>query len=139
MPGERTVEPAPSETEHQVAELSELRSQPLGYLIVIAIGVLFFSLTGPRTMPSIILIAGFVVLAATIYSVLKLLLLVSGLQRRLRPSHMRGIVIAGTALPVLLLALQSIGQLTVRDFLAMSGLFVVGMFYVSRFSRRAAS
>jgi hypothetical protein len=54
------------------------------------------------------------------------------LKERLRPLEYNGLVIGVAALPVILMALQSIGQLTIRDTITLAIIFVAGYFYISR-------
>ena len=97
----------------------------------IVLCTLFFGLTNPTSTPALS-IAGFVVLVLLIASSLQLLLVITGLYDRLRPGLRRGIVISVVSLPTMLLMLQSIGQLTVRDVITLGGLFLVGIFYINR-------
>ncbi len=106
--------------------------QTFGLLGVIAGCLLYFCLMTPRSAPSIMLFVGFVVLGLLIRSVLRLVCIVTGLDSRMSTTYRRGILTGGTIVIVLLLMLQSIGQLTIRDVLTLGGLFVLGMFYVGR-------
>ncbi len=112
--------------------VQKLSSRPLVWVGLIAAGLLFFVLTTPRSVPSLFLIVGFVVLGGMIFSATRLFLMISGLDRRLPLRQRRSLLLTLTALPVLLLGMQSIGQLTVRDILTMTGLFLIGVFYVNR-------
>jgi hypothetical protein len=114
-------------------------SRPIVLITIIAVCLLFFGFTTPKSVPSVMLIVGFLMLAALIYSFLKLVFIISGLNARMPSVYSRGIMLAGTLIPVLLLMLQSIGQLTVRDVLTLSGLFIIGIFYVGRVRRSGAS
>jgi hypothetical protein len=88
--------------------------------------------TDPRQIPSVVLVAPFllifVIVTATVAHLLGLYSLFE--RRRVRV----GIVCA--AIPVLLLVLQSLGQLTLRDTLALFALFAVAYFYISRLGVR---
>ncbi len=97
--------------------------------------LLFFCLTSPQTVPSILLIAGFIMLMVFIFCTLRLVLLGTGVHIRLSASKSRAFLITGTILPAILLMMQSIGQLTIRDVLTLSGLFLIGIFYISRARR----
>lgn len=94
--------------------------------------LLLLSTTNPQSLPSIALVLPFVLLFAVLASGLAFLLgLMGGSGRaRLRFS------LLGGAVPVVLLVLQSLGQLTVRDALVIFALFVVAYFYVSRLGMR---
>ena len=114
---------------------ASLRRRPSRQFIwasCILLSFLFFCFTDPRNVPNVVLIAGFIILAAFIYGCLSSLIYITSTRAKLKPQTRRILLVSGTMLPVLLLVLQSIGQLTVRDVLTMSGLFVIGMFYVTR-------
>jgi hypothetical protein len=110
-------------------------SKPVVLMGVVAGCLVFFTLTSPKAVPSVMLFAGFIVLATLLASIIKLFLIITGLERRLPVVYRRGILIGGTALPVLLLMLQSIGQLTIRDVLTLGILFLLSVFYASRIGR----
>jgi hypothetical protein len=98
----------------------------------ILFGLVFFSLTDPKTLPPALLIVGFIILMVGIYCVLRLLAKALGLRGRLKSFQYHSLLIGGTLLPVMLLALQSIGQLMPRDILTLVILFAAGYFYLSR-------
>jgi hypothetical protein len=106
--------------------------RPIRYVVLSLVAVAFFCVTMPQNVPSVLLIAGFLVLGILFYSVLKLLLISLGLERRLSTGHKRIIVATGVVLPLILLSLQSVGQLTLRDFLTLLGICLLGGFYISR-------
>jgi len=114
--------------------LERLRHWPeaAGLLAAIGFGLLFFALTDPKTVPSAFFIVGFGVLMVGLYCLLKLIGRFSGLQARLRPFTYKTLLIGGTLLPTMLLALQSIGQLTPRDVVTLLVFFAGAYFYVSR-------
>ncbi len=101
----------------------------------IAASFVFFNLVSPTAVPLVMLVVGFVMLGLLFYGVLKLVLLITGLQTKLRPMQRRAIVLLGVFLPLLLIMLQSLGQLTIRDVLTLGGLFVVGVFYILRLGK----
>jgi hypothetical protein len=94
--------------------------------------VLFFVLTAPSGRPSIRLLLGFVMLALLLASIYNVLLRVSGLYSRLSSRQLRAVWLIGVILPLLLLMLQSTGQLTVRDTVTLGALFGLGLFYAGR-------
>jgi len=104
-------------------------------LISSLILLLILLFTDPKGLPSVVLIAPFLLLFVM------LLLLISfmvgkygiGRSKRLR------IGLIGSSIPVLLLVLQSLGQLTVRDALAIFVLFGIAYFYIARFGTQTAS
>jgi len=75
---------------------------------------LFFGLTNPARVPSLLLIVGFGLVVVSLYAGLRLVMSIGGVynpwfQRQQRPvGYITGVVAA-------VLALQSIGQLSLRD------------------------
>ena len=92
--------------------------------------------TDPQELPSIILILPFVLIfIALLAGIVTVLGLYGGLSgpRKLK------VGLIGAAIPVIMLILQSLGQLTVRDVLAIFVLFGIAYFYISRFSVQPAN
>lgn len=89
--------------------------------------LVLFVTTSPETIPSFMLIVPFILIYVALVAVLTLALMYkfSG-----RHALRRALVIA--IMPVFILVLQSIGQLTIRDVLTVTILLAVGYFYVSR-------
>jgi uncharacterized membrane protein len=94
----------------------------------LAVVLLLFMTTDPNRVPSFMLIVPFLLLFASFLLVTSTLLQRQGMSsaRSLR----LGVVFV--AIPLILLVLQSIGQLTVRDVLTVAILFSLSYFYVSR-------
>lgn len=96
----------------------------------ICIAILFILLvtTQPSRLPSLMLVVPFVLLFTAIwyfsFSVFQ-----GNNMTRLRSARL-SLVLAG--LPVSLLLLQSIGQLTVRDIVTIFAFFALAYFYISR-------
>jgi hypothetical protein len=84
--------------------------------------------TDPRRMPSFMLIVPFVGLFMLLIGGISFVLRRRGLSRS--KSIRMASFLAG--LPIILLVLQSIGQLTPRDVITILALFVISYFYVSR-------
>ena len=84
--------------------------------------------TDPNNIPSIILVAPFILLFVFLISLILFFLEKKEIAGR------KALKIAGicTGIPLLLLVLQSIGQLTARDVLVLGALFVVSYFYILR-------
>jgi hypothetical protein len=101
----------------------------LGLVLVLNIG--FFSLVNPVLASSPLLAAGFLLLSVDIYLLVRLLLLGLRLLRGRSISHEGRTAFAISATCVLLVALQSIGELSARDGIAMVLIAVIVMFYVS--------
>jgi len=95
---------------------------------------LFFSLVNPQKVYAVVIIVGFVLLGLTIYALLDFLL---ALAERIVPFSLhtkKRIALAATLVISLLIAMQSIGQLTVKDILAVIPLVIVLSFYFSYLS-----
>ncbi len=90
--------------------------------------VVLLCTTSPTSITSILLVAPFVLIFSSIFGVISLLLLRRNMGRlqRIRLSA----TFAG--LPVALLVLQSIGQLTLRDVATIVALFALSYFYFKR-------
>lgn len=100
-------------------------------LALILANMVFFCLVNPESSKSLVLFGGFFLLAADFYLGLKVVLLTAGRLLR-RPSIGRNRV-AGlvTLVIIVLLALQSIGQLSARDAVAVICAGVIFLFYSS--------
>lgn len=96
---------------------------------MIFVDILYFSTVAPSPSRSWTLLIGYVLVAITLYWGLHVVLRV--LRRTLgRPhDHFQRLAIAGTLIGVVLLALQSIGQLSLRDILVLAGLGVLLYLY----------
>ena len=114
--------------------LSSLIKLPEFFALVtsIGLGVLFFSLTNPQGLPPAVLVAGFIIIAAALYSSIRLLVKGLGLPGRLTTVQRNGLELGVTVVAIILLALQSIGQLSLRDTVTLVVLYLLGYFYVSR-------
>lgn len=96
----------------------------------ICIGVLLLMLvtTQPASLPSLLLVLPFVLLFTAIWYFSFSMFQQSSMSR-LRSARL-SLVLAG--LPVSLLLLQSIGQLTIRDIITIFAFFALAYFYISR-------
>ena len=106
-------------------------------LILMAVAILFFATTNPANVPPVVFMIGFGLLLAIMYLVVRLLARVFRLRERLSPSKYGSLVFTATVLPVLLIAMQSLGQLSLRDVITLALLFGIGFFYASRLSGRS--
>lgn len=97
--------------------------------------LLLVLLTDPQRLPSVFLVVPFVLLFIVLSAGISHLIGVYGIFKR-RKTRI-GVVCA--TIPVLLLVLQSLGQLTVRDVLAIFALFAIAYFYMSRFGVQTTS
>jgi len=93
----------------------------------LALLIMFFGLD-PNKIPSFALVLPFILLFALLFVGIAYLLELRGIG----PKKRAKIAALCASLPILLLVLQSIGQLTVRDVLTMALLFVLSYFYISR-------
>jgi len=93
----------------------------------LALLILFFGID-PNKVPSFLLVLPFIllftVLLAGIYYVLQ--------KRQMDSKKSLKLAALCSSLPILLLVLQSIGQLTVRDVLTVALLFALSYFYIVR-------
>ena len=102
------------------------------YVAIIVAGACFFGLTSPRELALPLLLVSFVVVGAMLYSAVRLVLVATSLNSRLTSLQSRAVTGTLVVLPVLLLMLQSIGQLTIRDVVTLCLLFGIGFFYFER-------
>jgi len=98
---------------------------------LLVVDLLFFGLIDPRNAYALVVVGGFVLLVATLYVIIDLLLILLERVITLRPMTRHRLHTATTMLLALLLAMQSIGQLTVKDMAAIVPLVVVAAFYLS--------
>jgi hypothetical protein len=92
-----------------------------------ALALLFIS-TEPTKVPSLVLVIPFLLIFIILLALFALLFQKRGMS--VRRSWRIAALCAG--IPLVLLVLQSIGQLTARDLLTMAALFSLSYFYVSR-------
>ena len=100
------------------------------FIILLVADVLVFSTTNAKTVASPLLIVGFVLLMATFYQLMYGLLAaleLYGLHWR-KPQRL---ALYFTAFAGVLVALQSIGELSLRDVLVLLPLAALGYFYSS--------
>lgn len=98
------------------------------------LGLIFMIATNPQNLPPLLLITPFLILFLIIFmlivSVIRVLKI--GKQGLSRGQLLTIGLYAGY--PVMLLVLQSVGQLSVRDVVTLTFLLVVAVFYVSKLS-----
>jgi len=120
---------------------TEYKRHVTAIVAVLAVSLLFFSLTSPTKLPAIFFIVAFILIFGASYAVATILVyLVAFLggtlgQDRLRP-RIRLIKAASATIITVLLGLASIGQLTPRDILTLVVFFGLLYFYVTRLARR---
>lgn len=117
-----------------VTMLQTLKKLPelAALLLCIVLGIGFFALTNPESLPPAVLIFGFVILLGIMYSFARLAARLTNLRGRVSKGQYTGILTGATVLPVALLALQSLGQLTVRDVVTLGVLSAAAYLYISR-------
>lgn len=91
----------------------------------------FFSLVNPVQAYAVVIVVGFLLLVVTLYVLIDFLLAVSERIIPFSPHTKRRMALATTLVLSLLIAMQSIGQLTVKDVLAVVPLIVVLSVYFS--------
>jgi hypothetical protein len=91
--------------------------------------------TDPKNLPSTVLIVPFLLLFIGLVSASSYLLGVIGVGKK---SRLKFSLMVG-AVPVVLLVLQSLGQLTLRDGLVIFAFFAVAYMYISRLGTRPVS
>lgn len=107
-------------------------------LVLFVADALFFSFVNPQNVYAVVIIVGFVLLALTLYALIDFLLV---LAERIVPFSLetkKRIALASTLVLTLLIAMQSIGQLTGKDILAVIPLIIVLSFYFSYMSSSKA-
>jgi hypothetical protein len=94
--------------------------------------LVFILSTNPQTLPSVLLILPFILVFIFVF----LTLLSIGTSRGVMRAKAARVAVFGAALPTLILVLQSLGQLTLRDVLTILVLFCMAYFYMTRFTGR---
>lgn len=112
--------------------------QLLRIFILFFIGIVFLLTTNPKNIASILLIVPFVFFFFSIF--FAVLLLFEGFNNdagkknifRKRVMRPRLVAVLTAGFPILLLILQSIGQLTVRDTITACVIFLLAYFYIAK-------
>ena len=107
------------------------KRKPIQLMALFVVDALFFSLVNPVNAYAIVIVLGFVLLIITIYVLIDFLL---ALGERIIPfsAHTkRRMALATTLVLALLIAMQSIGQLTTKDILAVIPLAIILSIYFS--------
>jgi hypothetical protein len=100
--------------------------------LLVGIDVLFFSAYNPENSSPLVVVVGFLLFIATVYVLLKLLTEVISSQFGLKLPNERKAIATITTVIGLLIAMQSIGQLTVKDVLAIVPLLLLDVFQAER-------
>lgn len=104
------------------------------FVLTSSILLLFVTVTDPRNLPSSLLVLPFVFIFLALLFGCVAIFEYFGLRKDRRLKFASFVA----AVPLILLVLQSLGQLTVRDALVLLVLFGVAYFYVSRFGLNPA-
>jgi hypothetical protein len=94
-----------------------------------AILLFLFFIADPAKVPAVILILPFLLLFMGLFS---MALYIFGTRKRIEDRRQIKLAALCASLPILLLVLQSIGQLTLRDVITVGILFVLSYFYILR-------
>lgn len=117
--------------------MRQLKHKPLviyASLTVLA-ALLFFTATNPTNLPSWGLMAGYVLSVAVMYFAVRLLVTVLAVYLPVIGRQRRRLVRLLTAIAALLVAMQSAGQLTIKDMLVLVPLVAIGYFYMTYAAR----
>ena len=106
------------------------------YAVTLLAGFCFFGLISPKSLPLPLLLVSFLVVGFMLYSSVRLLMQATSFDNRLPAFQRRAIIATAVVLPVLLLMLQSLGQLTMRDVVTLILLFAIGFFYFERMLKK---
>ena len=95
--------------------------------------LIFLMSTDPTKLSLPLLLIPFIWIGLCLYVLIKHVLgHISGRFRRISKNRKTSIAFTLAAVPVCMLLLRSIGQLTIRDVLILAGLIAIGTFYVGR-------
>lgn len=95
--------------------------------------IVLFLTTEPTKLPAAVLTLPFLVLFATIFAISWIVMVRMARREQVIPRRrIAAFALLYASLPMLLLLLQSIGQLTIRDTITLFVLFGVLYFYITR-------
>ena len=106
--------------------------------IILPIDGLFFGFVSPTNSNSFVVIGGCLLLALTFYAFLALLTELVAMFIPITRQAQKRLALFATLLLTFLLIMQSIGQLGLRDVLAITALVVVLYFYLTYISRNTS-
>jgi hypothetical protein len=104
-------------------------------VVLLAVDVLFFSLVNPKKTASFVVVLGFLLLLLTMYALLRICIGKIGRQLGAGQGSIKKSVLLLTIFSGVLIGMQSIGQLSLRDFLAITPLIIILYFYLSYFRK----
>lgn len=88
---------------------------------------IFFA-TDPEKVPAFALVLPFVLCAIILFTAIVWLLRLKGVSR----GKAIRVAVLCSGLPMIVLVLQSVGQLTIKDVIALTAVFLLSYFYMSR-------
>ena len=106
------------------------------FLLLLVVDVFFFGFTNPSKTASIVVVLGFILLILSFYMGLDLLTRLLITQFALSEQNRRKVVLLVSVLCAILLAMQSIGQLTLKDTIAIIPLVAILYFYPSYYCKK---
>ncbi len=114
-----------------------MRERTWGLSLLLA-NLFYFSLVNPESSRSLVLFGGFFLLAVDLFLLFKLCLYLGGKLGGRQPAKINRLAGVATFVAILLIALQTIGQLSVRDAIGVICVGVIFLFYSSyyRFGHR---
>ena len=102
--------------------------QTVAGLVLVAADALFFTTTNPNKVASSVLIVGFVLVALTIYGLLRVMLAAAAFYGLPLKNRGRRIALLSGISTAIGVALQSLGELTLRDVIVL--ILLTGLVYV---------
>lgn len=105
--------------------------KPIYVTLALVVDSVFYGLINPRTAYAVVIIVGFGLLVATLYLIIDLLLALAERAVPFSAMTRHRLHVSTTMLLALLIAMQSIGQLTLKDLAAIVPLVLVAAFYTS--------
>jgi hypothetical protein len=113
-------------------------NQSKGLILLLGLSAIFFSFVSPIQNSSLIAVAGSALVALTVYAlILFVLRLISALIPISQKSR-KSLALAATSVIVFLLLMQSIGQLSFRDGIAILPITVILYLYIGYLSQKRA-
>ena len=97
--------------------------------VICLLDILLFMMSNPRNAPPLILMIGFLLAVATLYYAIRLGLAVAKFYGVPLGGHAARVAVAMTAVSGSLMALQTMGQLTVRDVVILLPFLVLAYGY----------
>lgn len=119
------------------AKITQFLKKNRRYGLLLVVDILFFGFLSPATSAFVIIPAFFLVVLS-VFALLSLVMAYLGTLLALKPTNQRRVVFMLTASMAVIVALQSIGQLTVRDVATIVPLILVLYLYMSYTKSRRA-